>query len=270
MFGGQTLVELRTALFEAELAEEGGVSPRVSPAIELGAAAALLQRAGFSSPVADCETITVTYPDILALMRDLRGHGRKQRPLPPAAVSLSRATPSPAPASIYAERFAGPDGRLRATFEILFLDWMGTVFRAMQHLAPGRAGGSADMQRPRTVPATESFTSRRDPTSANLPGNRLSHSLDVGLYRLLIAERFPIVAASTAKIQSYRKFRRCSLYRPIAINPRETTNFDTDEPSVQTNGPQYPCHMNCPLHMKMPTRKTRSPSECWREKRHEY
>ena len=35
-WGGQTLVELRTALFEAELAEEGGVSPRVSPAVELG------------------------------------------------------------------------------------------------------------------------------------------------------------------------------------------------------------------------------------------
>ena len=75
MLGGQTLVELRTALFEAELAEEGGVSPRVSPAIELGDAAALLQRAGYALPVADSETITVAYPDLLALMRDLRGMG---------------------------------------------------------------------------------------------------------------------------------------------------------------------------------------------------
>ena len=73
--GGQTLIELRTVLFEAELAEEGGVSPRVSPAIELADAAALLQRAGFALPVADSETITVTYPDMLALLRDLRGMG---------------------------------------------------------------------------------------------------------------------------------------------------------------------------------------------------
>src|SRR5947209_6624217 len=57
MLGGQTLVELRTTLFEAELAEEGGVSPRVSPGIELGAAAALLQRAGFALPAADSEPI---------------------------------------------------------------------------------------------------------------------------------------------------------------------------------------------------------------------
>ena len=75
MLGGQTLIELRTALFEAELEQEGGVSPRVSPAIELGDAAALLQRAGYALPVADSETITATYPDALALMRDLRGMG---------------------------------------------------------------------------------------------------------------------------------------------------------------------------------------------------
>ncbi len=75
LFGGQTLVELRTALFEAELAEENGVSPRVSPMVELGDAAGLLQRAGFAMPVADSETITVTYPDLPALLRDLRGMG---------------------------------------------------------------------------------------------------------------------------------------------------------------------------------------------------
>jgi NADH dehydrogenase [ubiquinone] 1 alpha subcomplex assembly factor 5 len=119
LFGGQTLVELRTALFEAELAEEGGVSPRVSAAIELGGAAALLQRAGFSSPVADGETITVTYPDILALMRDLRGMGETNA-LSARRGFLRRATLARAGA-IYAERFAGIDGRIPATFEVLFL-----------------------------------------------------------------------------------------------------------------------------------------------------
>jgi len=120
MLGGQTLVELRTALFEAELAEEGGVSPRVSPSIELGDAAALLQRAGFAMPVADSETITVTYADPLGLMRDLRGMGETnalaaRRRSPMRRATLARAV------ALYAERFPNTDGRIPATFEVLFL-----------------------------------------------------------------------------------------------------------------------------------------------------
>lgn len=119
LFGGSTLVELRTALFEAELAEEGGVSPRVSPTVELGDAAGLLQRAGFAMPVTDSETITVTYPDVLALMRDLRGMGETNA-LAARRRFLSRKTLSRA-ADIYNERFAAQDGRITATFEVLFL-----------------------------------------------------------------------------------------------------------------------------------------------------
>ncbi len=119
MFGGSTLVELRTALFEAELAEEGGVSPRVSPTTELGDAAALLQRAGFAMPVADSETITVSYPHMLALMRDLRGMGETNA-LAARRRFLSRATIARAGA-IYAERFGDAQGRIPATFEVLFL-----------------------------------------------------------------------------------------------------------------------------------------------------
>jgi NADH dehydrogenase [ubiquinone] 1 alpha subcomplex assembly factor 5 len=120
MFGGQTLVELRTVLFEAELALEGGVSPRVSPAVELAAAAALMQRAGFALPVADSETITVTYPDMLALMRDLRGMGETNALAARRRNGLRRATLARA-ALIYAERFGDGDGRIPASFEILFL-----------------------------------------------------------------------------------------------------------------------------------------------------
>jgi NADH dehydrogenase [ubiquinone] 1 alpha subcomplex assembly factor 5 len=119
MLGGNTLVELRTALFEAELAEEGGVSPRVSPTVELADAAALLQRAGFALPVADSETITVTYPDILALLRDLRGMGETNA-LAARRRFLRRATLARA-AALYAERFGDVDGRIPATFEVLFL-----------------------------------------------------------------------------------------------------------------------------------------------------
>jgi SAM-dependent methyltransferase len=120
MLGGQTLVELRTVLFEAELAEEGGVSPRVSPAIELGDAAALLQRAGFALPVADSETITVGYPDMLALMRDLRGMGETNALAARRRGGWRRGTLARA-AALYAERFGDGEGRISATFEMLFL-----------------------------------------------------------------------------------------------------------------------------------------------------
>jgi NADH dehydrogenase [ubiquinone] 1 alpha subcomplex assembly factor 5 len=120
LLGGQTLVELRTALFEAELAEEGGVSPRVSPTVELADAAALLQRVGFAMPVADSETITVSYPDPLALMRDLRAMGETNALAARRRGGLRRATLARA-ALIYRERFEGGGGRVPATFEILFL-----------------------------------------------------------------------------------------------------------------------------------------------------
>ena len=114
MLGGRTLVELRTALFEAELAEEGGVSPRVSPAADLADVAALLLRTGYAMPVADAEAITVTYPDALALMRDIRGMGETN------ALSARRRTPMhrstlARTVAVYAERFGGRDGRIPAT-----------------------------------------------------------------------------------------------------------------------------------------------------------
>ncbi len=120
MLGGSTLVELRTVLIEAELIEEGGASPRVSPAAELGDVAGLLLRTGFAMPVADAEKITVTYPDALALMRDLRGMGETNALTARRRTSLRRATLARA-ALLYSERFGRPDGRVPATFEILFL-----------------------------------------------------------------------------------------------------------------------------------------------------
>jgi NADH dehydrogenase [ubiquinone] 1 alpha subcomplex assembly factor 5 len=120
LFGTGTLHELRTALMEAELAETGGASPRVSPFADLRDAAGLLQRAGFALPVADADAVTVTYGDFFALLRDLRGMGetnilidRLKRP--------TRRTVFARAAAIYQERFADAEGRLPATFQILFL-----------------------------------------------------------------------------------------------------------------------------------------------------
>ena len=120
LFGTGTLQELRTVLMEAELAETGGASPRVSPFADLRDAAGLLQRAGFALPVADADTVTVTYGDFFALLRDLRGMGeanvlidRLRRP--------TRRTVFARAAAIYQERFADAQGRLPATFQVLFL-----------------------------------------------------------------------------------------------------------------------------------------------------
>jgi NADH dehydrogenase [ubiquinone] 1 alpha subcomplex assembly factor 5 len=120
MLGGSSLVELRTTLIEAELSEQGGASPRVSPAAELGDVAGLLLRTGFAMPVADGEKITVTYSDALALMRDLRGMGETNALSARRRTPLRRATLIRA-AMLYTERFGLPDGRIPATFEILFL-----------------------------------------------------------------------------------------------------------------------------------------------------
>ncbi len=138
IFGGNTLAELRTALIEAELAEEGGASPRVSPTADLSDAAALLQRAGFALPVADADAITVTYPDALALMRDLRGMGETNALSARRRTSLRRATLARA-AAIYAERFGQADGRIRATFEILYLTGWAPAASQPQPLRPGSA-----------------------------------------------------------------------------------------------------------------------------------
>jgi len=120
IFGGSTLIELRTAMIEAELVEEGGGSPRVSPAAELGDIAGLLLRARFAMPVADAEKITVTYADALGLMRDLRAMGETNALTARRRIPLRRATLARA-ALLYAERFGLSDGRIPATFEILFL-----------------------------------------------------------------------------------------------------------------------------------------------------
>jgi NADH dehydrogenase [ubiquinone] 1 alpha subcomplex assembly factor 5 len=120
LFGTGTLQELRTALMEAELAETGGASPRVSPFADLRDAAGLLQRAGFALPVADVDTVTVTYGDLLALLRDLRGMGETNI-LFDRLKQPTRRTVFARAAAIYQERFADAEGRLPATFQILFL-----------------------------------------------------------------------------------------------------------------------------------------------------
>jgi NADH dehydrogenase [ubiquinone] 1 alpha subcomplex assembly factor 5 len=120
LFGTGTLNELRTCLLEAELAELGGASPRVSPFADLRDAAGLLQRAGFALPVADVDTVTVTYGDFFALLHDLRGMGETNA-LFDRLKHPTRRTIFARAAAIYQDRFSDSEGRLCATFQVLFL-----------------------------------------------------------------------------------------------------------------------------------------------------
>ena len=138
LIGGETLTELRQAFAQAESEVEGGVSPRVAPFADLRELGALLQRAGFALPVVDSDRLTVRYDNVLALMRDLRRMGAtnvlsERRHTPLRRATLMRM------AEIYAQRFADTDGRLRATFEIVWLSGWAPHASQQQPLKPGTA-----------------------------------------------------------------------------------------------------------------------------------
>lgn len=120
MLGGDTLKDLREALMTAEAEEEGGVSPRVSPFVDVKDAGALLQRSGFALPVVDADDITIDYPDALKLMRDLSGMGESNLIAKRSQKFTKRSTLARA-AAIYHERHARPDGRVHAKFQVIFL-----------------------------------------------------------------------------------------------------------------------------------------------------
>lgn len=138
LFGGQTLAELRTCLAEAESQLTGGLSPRVLPMGEIRDLGALLQRAGFALPVADSAKRTVTYATAFHLIADLRAMGEGN-----ALHSRSRrATPRalfPEAARIYAESYPAPEGRIAATFELIFLTGWAPDENQQQPLRPGSA-----------------------------------------------------------------------------------------------------------------------------------
>lgn len=120
MLGGETLLELRDSFLAAELAEEGGAGPRVSPFADVREMGSLLQRAGFALPVVDLDTIVVTYGEPLRLLADLRGMGEGNAAVDRRRGMMRRATLLRAMA-LYRERFGDSDGRVRATFQVLTL-----------------------------------------------------------------------------------------------------------------------------------------------------
>ncbi len=138
MLGGETLTELRAVLMEAEIAVTGGAAPRVSPMADLSDAAGLLQRAGFALPVADRDRMIVSYADAVALMRDLGRMGESSAIKLRAPGPLRRAVLIEA-AHLYAQRFAMTGGRIRATFDVLYLSGWSPAATQQQPLRPGQA-----------------------------------------------------------------------------------------------------------------------------------
>jgi SAM-dependent methyltransferase len=138
MLGGRTLEELRACLLASEAEVAGGASPRVSPFADARDAGGLLQRAGFALPVVDADLLVASYPDALALMRDLRGMGESNATLDRRRAFTRREVLLRA-AAIYAERFGGPDGRVPASFEILTLTAWAPAPTQPRPLRPGSA-----------------------------------------------------------------------------------------------------------------------------------
>src|SRR6202167_5551289 len=141
MTGGDTLTELRQCFAAAEAEGEGGVSPRVAPFADLRDVGALLQRAGFALPVTDVDRVVVRYDSAFALMQDLRGMGAtnvlvERRRMPTRRATMLRM------AQIYGERFADSDGRIRATFDVIWLSGWAPHASQQKPLRPGSAKAS--------------------------------------------------------------------------------------------------------------------------------
>jgi SAM-dependent methyltransferase len=136
--GAGTLSELRDVLLAAEAELTGGASPRVIPFLDVRDAGALLQRAGFALPVVDAENYTVRYDSLFPLMRDLRAMGMGNPLVGRSRLPMNRRFFVRA-AELYAERYSDPDGRIRATFSIIYASGWAPHESQQQPLKPGSA-----------------------------------------------------------------------------------------------------------------------------------
>jgi SAM-dependent methyltransferase len=143
LVGGDTLNELRQSFAAAEAECEGGVSPRVAPFADLRDIGSLLQRAGLALPVTDVDRVAVRYENAFALMGDLRRMGATNILLERRHAPTRRATMLRM-AQIYSERFADPDGRIRATFDIVWLSAWAPHESQPKPLRPGSATASLE------------------------------------------------------------------------------------------------------------------------------
>jgi SAM-dependent methyltransferase len=136
--GSGTLQELRDVLLAAEVETSGGASPRIAPLADVRDIGALLQRAGFALPVTDVESYTVRYDSIFPLMQDLRAMGMSNPLMDRSRKPMSRTTLLRA-AELYQQRYSDPDGRIRATFNIIYASGWAPHENQQKPLKPGSA-----------------------------------------------------------------------------------------------------------------------------------
>jgi SAM-dependent methyltransferase len=141
--GGETLFELRLCFAAAEAECEGGVSPHVAPFADLRDIGGLLQRAGLALPVTDVDRVVARYDNAFVLMQDLRRMGATnilfdRRRTPTRVATMMRM------AEIYTQRFSDPDGRIRATFDIVWLSAWAPHESQQKPLRPGSAKASLE------------------------------------------------------------------------------------------------------------------------------
>jgi NADH dehydrogenase [ubiquinone] 1 alpha subcomplex assembly factor 5 len=120
LWGGRTLYELWESLLQAELALTGGVASRLAPRLHPADAPFLLKEAGFFMPVVDTEILTVTYPSVWSLMKDLRGMGETNKLYDRPKTFTSRTLFAKAE-KIYQDTYGRLTRTLPATFEVIYL-----------------------------------------------------------------------------------------------------------------------------------------------------
>lgn len=138
ILGGETLYQLREAIQQTELNCFGGMSPRISPFADMQQMGALMQRAGFSLPVVDSEKIQVSYENVTTLMHDLRFMGEGNSLISRSKRSFNKKYLSMLD-TYYQTHFTGDDGRLEATFEIIFISGWSPHDSQQKPLRPGSA-----------------------------------------------------------------------------------------------------------------------------------
>lgn len=138
LLGGQSLHELRSALTNAEAELKGGVSPRIAPFADVRDLGLLLQRAGFALPVADKDNLLIRYPDLYKLVQDLRSLAASNPLVIDKRSMITRSVIARA-AEIYSHHNADRDGRIRATFDIIWLSGWAPHPSQQKPLKPGSA-----------------------------------------------------------------------------------------------------------------------------------
>jgi len=159
LFGGETLKELRAALLDAESEITGGVSPRISPFVDVRDAGQLMNRAGFALPVIDADSMTVTYAEPLKLMADLRAMGETNSVHERRKTFLRRDVLARA-LQIYRDKFSDSRERVTATFQIVTMTGWAPHASQQKALRPG----SAKARLADALNATETSLDDKTPT----------------------------------------------------------------------------------------------------------